>query len=409
MILEIRLLTSAAALSFALTVPALAQKADVVHYWTSGSESQALRVFADAFKQRGGTWIDSALGGFDDARAAAMNRVAGGNPPAALLDNIGEVKELAQRGILSPLEPEVADAVSQHMPPFLVKRITEAGKIYAIPVDIGGGNWMWYSTKAFADVGAKPPATWDEFFAVADKLKAKGYIPLALGGQPWQEASLFYDIMLSNGRDFYKNVLIDHNPAASGGALMIKSFETFRKLTAYVDEGSQGRNWNDATYLVVTNKAAVQIMGDWAKGEFTAAGLKPGQEFGCQLSPGTGDSYLMVVDLFDFPKVTDADQVKGQKLIESVLVDKDLQAKFNLVKGSLPPRLDADLSAADMCLKSGQKALSDPAAQVPNFEFVFTADQEGQIKDLVSRFWSTPSMTAEEAAKEFAAVVAQSQ
>ena len=405
----IRLMTCAAALSVGLAAPAFAQKADVVHYWTSGSESKALKVFADAFKQRGGTWIDSALGGFDDARAAAMNRIAGGNPPSALLDNIGEVKELAGRGMLAQLDPEVADAVAKHMPPFLVQRITQDGKIYAIPVDIGGGNWMWTSTKAFADVDAKPPATWDDFFAVADKLKAKGYIPLALGGQPWQEASLFYNVMLSNGRDFYKKVLIDHDQAAATGPLMVKSFDTFRKLTAYVDEGSQGRNWNDATNLVITNKAALQVMGDWAKGEFIAAGLTPGKEFGCQLAPGTGNAYQMIVDLFDFPKVTNPDEVKGQKLLESVLVDKDLQAKFSLAKGSLPPRLDADLSSADVCLKLGQKVLADPDAQVPNFEFVFTADQEGQVKDLVSRFWSTPGMSAADAAKEFGAIVAQSQ
>ncbi len=406
---KIQLLLSVAALGVSLVAPAFAQKADVLHYWTSGSESKALRVFADAYAARGGTWIDSAVGGFDDARAAALNRVAGGNPPSALLDNIGEVKQLAERGILSPLDPEAAEAVVKHMPAFLVRRLTYQDKVYAIPVDIGGSNWMWYSTKAFADIGAKPPATWDEFFAVADKLKAKGYIPLAFGAQPWQEASLFYDILLSNGRDFYKKVLIDHDPAAATGPLVVKSFETMRKLNAYVDEGSQGRNWNDATNLVATNKAALQIMGDWAKGEFVDAGLKPGKAFGCQLAPGTGDAYLMVVDLFDFPKVTDPDEVKGQKLLESVLVDKDLQTKFNLVKGSLPPRLDADLSVADMCQQAGHKVLSDPDAQVPNYEFVFSADQEGQIKDLVSRFWSTPDMSAQDAAKEFGAIVAQSQ
>ncbi len=406
---KIRLLTSVSALSFALAAPAFAQQADVLHYWTSGSESKALRVFADAYKARGGAWIDSAVGGFDDARAAALNRVAGGNPPSALLDNIGEVKQLAERGILSPLDPEVADSVTKHMPGFLVQRLTYEGKVYAIPVDIGGGNWMWYSTKAFADINAKPPTTWDEFFAVADKLKAKGYIPLALGAQPWQEASLFYAVMLSNGRDFYKKVLIDHDQAAATGPLVVKSFETFRKLTSYVDEGSQGRNWNDATNLVVTNKAALQIMGDWAKGEFVGAGLTPGKEFGCQLAPGTNNAYLMVVDLFDFPKVGNKDLVSGQKLLESVLVDKDLQTKFNLIKGSLPPRLDADLSTGDACLKAGQKVLSDPDAQVPNFEFVFSADQEGQIKDLVSRFWSTPDMSAQDAAKQFGAIVAQSQ
>ena len=42
-----------------------------------------------------------------------------------------------------------------------------------------------------------------------------------------------------------------------------------------------GRNWNDATAMVITGKAGVQMMGDWAKGEFLAANQTAGKEFGC--------------------------------------------------------------------------------------------------------------------------------
>jgi glucose/mannose transport system substrate-binding protein len=385
---------------------ASAQTADVLHYWTSGSESKAVKVFADEFRKRGGTWIDSAVGGFDDARASALSRIAGGNPPAALLDNIGDVKVLAAQGVLSPLDPTISDAVAKHMPGFLVSKLTHEGHIYAIPVDIGRGNWMWYSTKAFKEADVQPPTTWDEFFAVADKLKSKGYIPLAFGAQPWQEAGLFYNVLLSNGRDFYKRVLIDHDAQAAGGPLTVKTFATLRKLTAYVDAGSTGREWNDTTNLVITNKAALQVIGDYAKGEFTAAGLTPGKEFGCAPAPGTQDGFLMIVDLFDFPTVSKNDAVKGQKLLQEVLVDPSIQAGFSQAKGSLPARLDVNASALDACLQNGQKVLADPDAQVPNFEFVFTADTEGQIKDLVSKFWSRPDMKPEDAAKAFAQIVA---
>ncbi|MEF2074170.1 ABC transporter substrate-binding protein [Consotaella aegiceratis] len=392
----------------AVTLPAgsaFAQQVDVVHYWTSGSESSALKVFADAFKERGGTWVDNAVGGIDNARAAVLNRVAGGNPPAALLDNIGNMKLFAEQGILSPLAPDVAKEIIAHTPQFLVQKMTVDGQIYAIPVDIGGNNWMWYSKKAFDDIGAEPPQTWDDFFSVAEDLKAKGYIPLAMGGQPWQEASLFYGVMLAQGRDFYKQVMVQHDRDAASGPDMVKTFETLRKLSGYVDEGSPGRNWNDATNLVITDKAAIQIMGDWAKGEFLNAGLTPGKEFGCAMAPGTADSYMMVVDLFDFPKVSDPDAVAGQKLLEQVLADKTLQADFSKVKGSLPARLDADLSDADMCLQMGQKIMSDPDAPVPNYEFVMSADQEGQVADLISNFWSSSDMSPGDATEQFAEIV----
>ena len=38
--------------------PADAQKADVMHWWTSGGESRAVAVFAKEYDARGGTWVD---------------------------------------------------------------------------------------------------------------------------------------------------------------------------------------------------------------------------------------------------------------------------------------------------------------------------------------------------------------
>jgi glucose/mannose transport system substrate-binding protein len=34
------------------------QKADVIHFYTSGGESRAIGVFANEYAKRGGTWID---------------------------------------------------------------------------------------------------------------------------------------------------------------------------------------------------------------------------------------------------------------------------------------------------------------------------------------------------------------
>jgi glucose/mannose transport system substrate-binding protein len=49
----------------------------------------------------------------------------------------------------------------------------------------------------------------------------------------------------------------------------------FKRLQGYVDAGSPNRNWNDATAMLISGKAGVQIMGDWAKGEFAAADRPP--------------------------------------------------------------------------------------------------------------------------------------
>jgi glucose/mannose transport system substrate-binding protein len=42
-------------------------KATVIHWWTSGGESAAIKQFADAYNKAGGLWIDQAVAGADQA------------------------------------------------------------------------------------------------------------------------------------------------------------------------------------------------------------------------------------------------------------------------------------------------------------------------------------------------------
>jgi glucose/mannose transport system substrate-binding protein len=151
----------------------------------------------------------------------------------------------------------------------------------------------------------------------------------------------------------------------------------------------------------------MQIMGDWAKGEFQAAGLTPGKEYGCELAPGTHDALNIVSDTFAFPAGDKPEQVAARKLLVDVMIAPETQVAFNNVKGALPPRLDADLSSADICTKKAAALLKDPANLAPNAELSFSSETVGAIKDLVTQFWSDPSMTPAAAAKQYADIVAR--
>ena len=46
----------------ATALPAAAQlKAEVIHWWTSGGESAAVKTLAEAYKAQGGVWVDTAI------------------------------------------------------------------------------------------------------------------------------------------------------------------------------------------------------------------------------------------------------------------------------------------------------------------------------------------------------------
>ena len=340
-------LLSALLLGTALAEPARA--AEVVHWLTSGGEAKAIAVFADAYKAQGGTWNDSPMAGASAARQVTVNKIAGGNPPAAVQWTIGAaVREFASQDLLLDLDGVASkNDWRKNLPPLILDNISYQGKIFAVPVDLHGGNWMFYSLKIFNQLGLQPPKSWEDFLAMADKIKAAGYVPIAVGSQPWQQNWLFLSVLIGEGgKELEKQILGDLDAKAAGSAGVVKSFATFRKLKAYIDADSPNRKWNDTLTLVASEKAALQIIGDWGKGEFAAAGKLPGKDYGCALAPGN-DAYVMVVDVFMFPKNNDTTKTAEQEKLAQVMMEPAVQTKFNQFKGAIPPRLDADISSLD--------------------------------------------------------------
>jgi glucose/mannose transport system substrate-binding protein len=187
---------------------------------------------------------------------------------------------------------------------------------------------------------------------------------------------------------------------------MRKVFETMGRLRQYVDAGSPNRKWNDTLALVETNKAALMIVGDWAKGDLAAANLKIDEDWGCALAPGSQDAYIMQTNSFAFPKTDKPDQVAAQRRLAEVLMDPAVQTEYTFYKGSIPSRQDANIKSLDRCAQLAQKVMAEgPAHQLPHFILSFTPDVLGQIYDVLGQFWSHPDMSPAEATRQFAAIV----
>ena len=263
--------------------------------------------------------------------------------------------------------------------------------------------WFWYSKPAFAKAGiASEPKNIDEFFADLDKLKAAGLVPLALGGQSWQERITFNAILAHvGGPELYLKFYRDKDAAVATSEPFKKVLATFKRLHDYVDAGSPGRNWNDATSMVISGKAGVQIMGDWAKGEFAAANQTAGKEFGCFPGFGPKSPYIVAGDVFVFPKTTNADAIKAQKLLATTMTSPAAQVAFNNKKGSIPIRTDVDTSKMDVCAQAGVQIMKDTSRQLPDPEMLATPDTIGAVQDVLTKLWNT-NQTVDEAAKALA-------
>jgi glucose/mannose transport system substrate-binding protein len=148
------------------------------------------------------------------------------------------------------------------------------------------------------------------------------------------------------------------------------------------------------------------IVGDWAKGDFSAANKKLGTDYGCMMAPGNESAYVMTVDVFVFPKNTKADQQAAQRKLATMMMDPAVQIEFNKFKGSIPSRLDANVANLDACAKLGKSVMAGGAGnQLPNFALAFSPDTQGQIEDLLMNYWATPSEAPADAAKRLASII----
>ncbi|KWV46993.1 sugar ABC transporter substrate-binding protein, partial [Rhizobium altiplani] len=332
------------------------KEVQMLHWWTSGGEAAALNVLKEDLSKEGFAWKDVPVagGGGDAAMTALKAMVAAGTYPTASQMLGYTVLDYAQAGVMGDLtETAKAEGWDKAVPAALQKFSVYDGKWVAAPVNVHSVNWLWINKGVMDKIGGTEPKTFDDLIALLDKAKAAGVTPLALGGQNWQEATMFDSIVLSTGGpEFYKKAMNDLDEESLKSDTMKKSFDNLQKIVQYVDPNFSGRDWNLATAMVIKGDALVQVMGDWAKGEFVAAKKTPNTDFLCYRFPGTDGSVIYNSDMFGMFNVPD-DRKAAQVALAKATLSKSFQSAFNVVKGSVPARTDVPDTDFDACGKKG--------------------------------------------------------
>ena len=404
---------AAVAVGLAAAMSASAGEVEVLHYWTSGGEAKSVAELKKIMQGKGHTWRDFAVagGGGDSAMTVLKSRVISGNPPSAAQTKGPAIQEWASEGVLANMDTLAkAEKWDDLLPKVVADVMKYKGAYVAAPVNVHRVNWMWGSSEALKKAGvAAMPKTWDEFFAAADKLKAAGLVPVAHGGQNWQDFTTFESVVLGvGGPKFYQDALVKLDDKAINSDTMKKSLETFRRIKGYTDPGAPGRDWNLATAMLIQGKAGFQLMGDWAKGEFLAAGKAPGKDFLCAAAPGSANAFTFNVDSFILFKLKDAAAQKAQSDLASSIMSPAFQEVFNLNKGSIPVRAGQPMDKFDDCAKASAKDFVDTAKSgglVPSAAhgMAIAPATEGAIKDVVSQFWNDDKVSVADAMKKIAA------
>lgn len=324
------------------------------NWWTSGGELAAINAVNALYTKTypGVELINVGVagGGGVNFKGATLTKLQGGDPYDVFQLHAGlEVVQYDPEKYLSPVDDIINTGEGTVMPQSLKDLLTYKGHMWTVPMNIHHGNVLWVNKKIFADNNLTPPTTWDEFFKVADALKAKGIVPLAMGGSGGWEVSLpFESVLISElGPAGYKG-LFDGTTKWSDPKVA-QALDLYKKVLPYTNADRTALSWDQAVALVIQGKAAMNIMGDWADGEFLKANKTSADYTGIP-APGNTGTFLLISDGFALP--LQAKNKDNAANFLKLITGKDAQVAFNIKKGSICSRTDCDYSNFDDYLKS---------------------------------------------------------
>jgi glucose/mannose transport system substrate-binding protein len=333
----------------------LSGELEIFSWWTTGGEAAGLEAVFDLYpgvcsedvKIVNATVAGGA--GFN-ARQVLTTRMLGGDPPGSFQVHMGH--ELTDTWVTTGYMESLKWLYDQEgwaddFPKGVVDIVSYKGEPYSVPVNIHRANVLWYNTKVFADNSLKAPTTFEEFFAVADALQAKGITPLALGDNGiWASVHLMETVLLGSlGPERYQGLWTGTTDWK--GPAVTQALETFKRMLSYVNKDHSSLSWDQANALVIEGSAAMTVMGDWVHGDNKAKNF---QFSGWLPAPGTTGLYQALSDTFGLPK--DAPNPEAVKCWLKLVGSKEAQEAFNPLKGSICARTDCDEALFDTYLKS---------------------------------------------------------
>ncbi len=359
-------------------------KLEVVSWWTSGSEQAALNVLLNRYATaHSGVTIQNdavAGGGGSNVQVVLASRLSNNDPPDVWQTFLGaSLREYVSRGLVSDVSSVyTTDNLAATIPKQILDAVTVDGKQWGVPTGSHRSNVLFFNSTLLARAGVANPTsgyTVDRLVADLAALKKAGVTPLCLGGKDvFASAELFENTLLAHVGAAGWNQIINDRFDWTGSAATT-ALGQFGQILDYADPAAGGLTWDQATKKLAKGECAIESFNDSAYGELVSDGASEGTDFGAVPFPGTDKDYLAVVDTFVAGK--GAKNGKNAMDFLGVIGSATTEAAFNKVKGSVPLRSDADLSALAPYEKSAAASLHDGTillsivhgeAMSPNFQ-----------------------------------------
>jgi glucose/mannose transport system substrate-binding protein len=337
---------------------------ELFSWWTKPGEVEALDAVLAVHEERypGAKVINAAVKDSATARDRLRTRLEDREPPDTFQANVGQdlLRWVLYNGAdaaESKLEPLSGKAVlgrdfSDVFPAAVLSAAGFDGEVYAVPVNIHRTNSLFYNKQVFADLNLTPPTSLEELYEVSEQLQAHDVVPLAVGAKgSWTLALLFFENLLiaKQGADFYQEYF-SGNVDSGADPRVLEVLDESLRLWRYTNADARQIEWDAAVAMVHDGRAAMTVMGDWAKGTLEQLGGIPGKTFGQIPFPGTSGVFVFTADTFPLPR--GAPRRKDALEFLGTLASLEGQNAFNPIKGSIPARTDIDPTAYDVLARA---------------------------------------------------------
>lgn len=336
---------------------------ELVSWWTSGSEQQALDVLINDYKAAhpGVTVTNGTVagGGGSNAQVVLAQRLVDNNPPDVWQTFPGgALRAYAGQSEVADVSAVYANGLSGALPKVILDGLTVDGKQYGVPTSSHRGNVLFFSLPALKKAGVTPPSsgyTAATFTADLAKLKSAGVTPLCLGAKDrFTTAALLENILLGIiGPEGWSKIVSDRFDW--NGAKVDEALKQFGTVLDYADPQAGALSWDQATKKLAGGECGFESMNDSAFGELEKAGAKDGTDFHEVAFPGTESAYVAVVDTF--VQARSARNAKNATDFLTVIGSPETQLAFSKAKGSVPVRTDVDVSSLTPYQQSAANAL----------------------------------------------------
>lgn len=379
-------------------------------YWAAaGGEEEAFKVLAEEFTKKYPhikVNLQTKPAGDPQYHPQMENRIASTQAPDVFRVQYQQLGRYLGPGALYDLSGLIAKDLQDQIQPAFLKAVTYKGKLMAMPHHTDTLA-IFYNQDYMDRIGVKPPTSmdkpwiWDEFMAVAQKLKEAnlGKYPIAFN---WSMTAAYrwLPFLYQNGGQLVNNDFTKSQVNTPEGVETLKW--TLNMFKAYMSPGNSLKGTDKSQELFATGVSGLLVSGDWLIPYFdkNMKNYKWGVTYmPVKKGPGTdmGGNSLAV------PKNARHPQEAAQFI--SFMMEKEVNKKFVQMGYFLPVRKDLDAASLSYTPHPDQMAkfvqqvtvLSSHAAQtmvLPQFAKINAA-----LADTLEAMF-TQNLAPEQAAKD---------